>query len=397
MGDFDLQSVDYESQAIGRIIQQYKTAEKFNEVIKLYAGIAQDLEDEWANLYNLLNIDLMGGANLDIIGEIVGQPRVLADADELAFFGFLGAPNALSFGDVFNTLTGGRFRGIDEAVTGDVTLADPEYRLLIKARIIRNYTFCTPEETIAALVFLFGSSAYFKENIMSIDIGVGRELTSTERFLITTYDIIPRASGIGIGNIIEFEDGDDFAFLGGGAKGFSSTTPSSLFVEDANLDYGTSAKTDIGTDDFQLDFDFAVLIYSGTPGDIGVGDFAINDGIGEISVRSSVNLVENRWYNVRCIRQGTELRIRINDEEFQTTASTYTLDIIDIGFQLPDYDSEDISMKNVKLTNLTSATTVLDVGLTEDFTDNSVDPLTPINNNVELQGQDGGNFATIIN
>lgn len=198
--------IDYTEQALSRVIQQYKDKENFNKVIELYAGIARDLELSQQDLYHLNNIDLMTGKNLDIIGEIVDQPRVLIDADELDFFGFDGAVGAQSFGDVNDSTIGGRFRDYYESTTGTVVVADAEYRILIRARIAKNFTACTHRETVEQIGFVLGIEDYsVDEKTMSLIIGVGQELTELQAFLLKEHDLIPRGAGISIENYIQYD------------------------------------------------------------------------------------------------------------------------------------------------------------------------------------------------
>ncbi len=218
----DIKPIDYVAQAISRVIQQYADKPNFLAVVELYAGIAQRLETSREDLYNLSDIDKMGGHNLDVIGDIVGQSRVLIDAEFLEYFGYIGAPGAGAYGDINNPYVGSRYRSIEEPTTGNVIMADPEYRLLIRARISKNFTTCTHEEILAQILFLFSiDKSYLFERVMVLDIAVGRTLTNTELYMITEYDLLPRPSGVRIGNILEF-DGTvgAFGYDGSGVLGY---------------------------------------------------------------------------------------------------------------------------------------------------------------------------------
>ena len=67
---------DHEALAIARFIEQYKTKPNLNALLKsLGTEQVQDIEDALCAFYDRLNIDLMVGAQLDGIGQIVGIVR----------------------------------------------------------------------------------------------------------------------------------------------------------------------------------------------------------------------------------------------------------------------------------------------------------------------------------
>lgn len=214
-GQEDIIKFDYIAKAKERLIQQYKDKPKFNALLEGLADGSQLIEDEACNLFDIYDIDTMAGHNLDVIGAIVGQSRVLVDADELAFFGFDGASSAQTFGDADDSSLGGRFRSSEESTTGNVYLADPEYRLFIRARINKNYTQCTPEEIIAQVIFLINvDKVVFRDGDMMMNIGVGKLLDETEKFLLTEYDLIPRPVAVGLEYVYEFDGSFAFGFDG---------------------------------------------------------------------------------------------------------------------------------------------------------------------------------------
>ena len=100
------------------------------------------------------DIDSAQGAQLDIIGEIVGQRRVLAQADLYPFFGFEGHLASQSFGSYYKPTIGGYWYSYGSRIGGDVELNDDQYRQIIKAKIIKNNAHGLNEDFIA-LVGLF--------------------------------------------------------------------------------------------------------------------------------------------------------------------------------------------------------------------------------------------------
>ena len=202
----DIESIDYVSTALGRVTQQYRDKPKFMELVGEYSRLAQEcLEDPASNLFDILDIDLMGGHNLDVIGDIVGQSRVLIDYDLLVFFGYDGAPASGTYGDLNNPATGERYLSAFEDSAGDKTLSDPEYRVFIKARILKNYSDSTEPDLAESIKLLLGvDQVKIDEGVMSLDIGVLGELSANELALLQTYDIIPRPTGVEIASVYEY-------------------------------------------------------------------------------------------------------------------------------------------------------------------------------------------------
>ena len=148
-----------------------------------------------------LNIDTQEGKNLDVIGELVGQPRGVINANGITFFGFAPHPAANSFGTPLNPTIGGRFRAPGEALTGNKTLIDSEYRKFIKAKIFRNHARSTPDEIIRFLKLLLGADTpIFLSNANPRPghgrILFGRALTLDERYLLMETDLVPTTTGV---------------------------------------------------------------------------------------------------------------------------------------------------------------------------------------------------------
>jgi hypothetical protein len=99
--------------AIRRLLEQYKDKTNISGLLTALMVDVQPEEDAVYQLLDRLNIDLMGGVNLDRIGVIVGQPRENRD--------------------------------------------DPAYRIRLKARIIQNISQGEPETLIRLVALLMTS------------------------------------------------------------------------------------------------------------------------------------------------------------------------------------------------------------------------------------------------
>lgn len=152
-------NVDYLSLARTRTTEQFKleNAPIFDRYLQLLVFEIQNLQKTYQDLMQLRSLDTATGKQLDIIGDIVGQERVLISADLYDFFGFVGAPKAGSFGDLDDTSVGSKFWSLGQPLGGNVQLDDETYRLFIRAKILKNTTASTSEEFIKSINLIFGT------------------------------------------------------------------------------------------------------------------------------------------------------------------------------------------------------------------------------------------------
>src|SRR5690606_5615750 len=145
-------------EARGRVTEQFIGAPVFDKYLQLLIADSLELQSVLKDLMEKRGLDTATGVNLDIIGNIVGQPRVLVDADLLTFFGFQGHWNADSYGNINDPLVGSTWWDGRATMTGNITLADDLYRLIIKAKIAKNVTNATPEDVMRFANFIFSTN-----------------------------------------------------------------------------------------------------------------------------------------------------------------------------------------------------------------------------------------------
>lgn len=245
----DFISVDYLDVARTEVTQQFKEKDIIDRYLQLLIYQQYSISQVFQDLLQKRSIDEATGAQLDIIGEIVGQPRVLINADLYDLFGFQGALKAGSFGDTGDPSVGAIFWDINQSQGGNVTLDDETYRLFIKAKIIKNTTAATPEEFIAFVNYVFGTDqTYITEGIAEFTVYFGRPLSDIETVLLTyiSYDqgypsrFIPKPAGVRI-NFGSYMQNDYFGFQGApGAKGFGDLSSTYGFDQMWGLHFGES-------------------------------------------------------------------------------------------------------------------------------------------------------------
>ncbi|MNQ04617.1 hypothetical protein D3C85_173350 [compost metagenome] len=243
-------TIDYLDEARGRVTEQFSSKIIIDKLLQLLISQQQELQQVFQDLLQKRSIDEATGAQLDIIGEIVGQPRELISVDLFNFFGFLGVPKADSFGDFGNPVVGSKFYNFGTPLGGNVLLDDDTYRLFIKSKILKNNTASTPEEFIQFINTLFGTTSTFivEGPEAQFIVFFGRPLSLFEQNLLTYVSssqgypsrLIPKTVGVGIGFGV-FEEGNYFGFQGApGAKGFGDFMGTYGYGLGYGLGYGDS-------------------------------------------------------------------------------------------------------------------------------------------------------------
>lgn len=220
---------DYLSTARDQITEQFKEKDVLDRYLQLIIDQQYAIQEVFKDLLQKRSIDEATGTTLDIIGEIVGQPRELISVDLFSFFGFQGAIRSDSFGSLGLSI-GGKFYNLGDAVGGNILLDDQTYRIFIKAKILKNRTSSTPEEFISFINFLFGTelTVILAEGDAEYTVLFGRELSDFEKVLLNYVSksqgypsrLIPKTVGVRV-NFGWFDSDSFFGFQGApNVKGF---------------------------------------------------------------------------------------------------------------------------------------------------------------------------------
>lgn len=165
-----------------RITFQFQDKDVLNRYLQLMMVGKEELQGAIKDLMQKRSLEDCSGAQLDIIGEIVGQPRTLFDSQILQYFGFSGATGASPYRSLSDTeRTYGPWRGIDDPVLGTRKLKDDEYRRLIILKILKN----TSEANITA--FLDAVKIMF--NLDSVDYDESLPINYVEAGAVVSVNI----------------------------------------------------------------------------------------------------------------------------------------------------------------------------------------------------------------
>jgi len=212
------EETQYLDEARSRYTIQFEEQPVFDKYVQLLLSEFQEIQQQYKALMQERSLDAAVGAQLDLLGAIVGQDRLLVNVDIFEFFGFDAVPNSLGFGT------------LDDSSV--VELNDDLYRLLIKAKIAKNVTRATPEDIMRFANFVFNTegSTIQDEGGAAFRLMVGRQLSAIERSLLTYVDktseynsyLLPKPVGVRV-SFGNFDYNNFFAFSEvPNAKGFGS-------------------------------------------------------------------------------------------------------------------------------------------------------------------------------
>lgn len=181
------------------ITSEHNQRPKFTAMVAAVTRAWDDLFTFTQSIPAAFDLDSASGAQLDVVGQWVGQSRLIANVLLVQYLNFDGQPAALPFGDEGDPSIGGRFFDEGDSLAGSTILADPEYRTIIRARIVRNNAKGLTSDFINSLNFIFNAPAIIDDRgTMALAIYIGRPLSLTELAIITGLDILPRPAGVRI-------------------------------------------------------------------------------------------------------------------------------------------------------------------------------------------------------
>lgn len=221
---------DLEQVAHDRVAQQYRESEKLLAMIDLFVGEIEEAQAAAFEVLASMNIDEADGWALDVIGRILGLPRPLIDAEAFEYFGFSGASGAREFGAFGIPYIGGRFASVFSPLNGQVPLEDEDYRVLLRAKAIRNTTDASPESVLEVIRAAFPdiSPVSLSEGpTAEVRIVFGRLLSTIEKGLVIGADLVPVPICVSAA-FIESEGALAFGFAGSVGLGFGSGAFASL-------------------------------------------------------------------------------------------------------------------------------------------------------------------------
>lgn len=133
---YEIETANVQDYYANLLILQYRNKPKARNTIKLGAGIylADGLIFE---LNDILDLETQQGAQLDLIGQILGCNRVIPGFDNGGAWFTFEKTGAYGYSDV-NELSEGYWKQYRNSIASSYALEDPDYRLLLKFKAAYN-------------------------------------------------------------------------------------------------------------------------------------------------------------------------------------------------------------------------------------------------------------------
>lgn len=138
--DYSYLDKDLLDEAHLRLLWQFRNSSNICEVLTALFTEIQLLFDTATDVLDERQLAKARGEQLNVLGRIVGQDRIVVGASE-SIFGFADDATALPFAEIIDgeSVGGGRWLELGEPETGTRELTDGEYRQFIIAKIFRNH------------------------------------------------------------------------------------------------------------------------------------------------------------------------------------------------------------------------------------------------------------------
>ena len=201
------------------LIKQYWEKPRAKAEIELQASTWERIADLLRAFETEYDLDFARGVQLDVLGKIVGIPRVVPAVLERITFGFDADPNSRGFADRFDALREGApfSRHFEPAYTSQ-QLDDNQYRRLIRAKVTLNVcsAYIASDDRISIQDVInqaFGGRAYVVDNQnMSLTLYISPSVSLDELRLIRRLGLLPKPQGVRYSFVVLAEPGVTFGF-----------------------------------------------------------------------------------------------------------------------------------------------------------------------------------------
>jgi hypothetical protein len=192
-----------------RVYAQYRDKPKAYRWYQVARTISAEIQAAADDIRLMYDIDLNSGAQLDIIGRIVGTDRSSITNVESTVVEF--GDDSMEFGDPETQFSTG-------SISTDTQLSDDYFRAVLKSKIQKNNSDTTIDDIIEAVNAILINDSIVKiidNEDMSFAIEIYGSITSIEVYLILNKGLIPKPQGVRIAGYLfaSLQDccGDDFS------------------------------------------------------------------------------------------------------------------------------------------------------------------------------------------
>jgi len=172
----------------GQYRRKYKYMKWFNITRKMGLSIAQAASD----VRTMYDIDMNEGAQLDIIGRIVGVSRSFRYDAAVRQAQYAPGNEGAMYGDVSSMYAPG-------TIDSQGNMSDDLYRLVLKAKIVRNNNGATYDDILRAFNILFPHLVdvhIVDTNQMSYSIVMQGMIDQVSRWALLNVKLLPKPAGV---------------------------------------------------------------------------------------------------------------------------------------------------------------------------------------------------------
>lgn len=198
LGAVDPGYVDDLSSAPDRIYAQYRDKPKAAAWYRIVMRLASKIGSAAESVRTSYDIDTAIGEQLDVIGRIVVAPRSFIDNIPM-MPGLFALTDGDEFGDdgaMFSPLTIGQ----------DSQLSDELYRMVIRAKIVKNSSDGSIESILSGINFLLPGANVIRVTDgedMSFSIEFSGQISNLERYALLNAALIPKPQGVRFNGFLE--------------------------------------------------------------------------------------------------------------------------------------------------------------------------------------------------
>lgn len=183
-----------------RIYAQYRNAPKAVAWYNITRQLAAQLDTGTVGVRSMYDIDRNSGAQLDVIGRVVVQPREFTGQVTMVPGWCAAAVNApAECGDEALMCSS---LNVDQ----DTQMSDDLYRLAIKAKIIKNNSDATIDSILDGMNFLLPNASVLRVTDgedMSFSIEFYGIITELERWALLTQSLVSKPQGVRFNGFLE--------------------------------------------------------------------------------------------------------------------------------------------------------------------------------------------------
>lgn len=201
------------------LIKQYYAQPNASAEIAAMVSNMETIRDGYAAFGDAFDLDQAIGAQLDILGAIVGIARSIPFVIDKLAFGFSDNPNARGFGDRFVEVADvAPFQDKFEPTRTALELTDADYQYFIRARIAVNiggpYMVSDDRTSLQEVIqVLFDGLAYvIDKQDMSLALYVSPSFDTVRLQALQQLGLLPKPQGVRYSSIVQSVVGESFGF-----------------------------------------------------------------------------------------------------------------------------------------------------------------------------------------